>query len=236
MDPATYDALADHRLRPIHEAVGRLLVAMTDHEIAARRGELLEAAGLERRSATTPTTHRRRATDSPAADPVPVPAVHEALDPAARAAVRLRPLDRAASDRLHLATALRSAGMDPATIERVRIALELPHPRTTPDAAALASAWLADPDVRSFLQVHEWDGVEWLVRDRWVALVNLADALDRASGARRRSAAIGRLLPAAEAALDRCAGIVAAVGGAARPARGPATPRAAATTAPRKRR
>ena len=32
--PSLDEALADHRLRPVHEAVGRLLVAMTDEEIA----------------------------------------------------------------------------------------------------------------------------------------------------------------------------------------------------------
>jgi len=86
-----------------------------------------------------------------------------------------------------------------------------------PDAAALAAAWLADPEVRAYLQVHEWDGVEWLVRDRWLALVELAAALDLAAGATRAAAAIGRLRPAAEAASDRVGGVVAAVADAARP-------------------
>ncbi len=199
--PSLDDALADHRLRPVHAAVGRLLVAMTPGDVAARRAELAAAAGLEplprpvRRTGTT----RAPAAAARAAD----------VDPAARAAVRLRPLPRRAFDELRLSTALRAAGLDPAAIERTRVALELPHPRTTADAATLAAAWLADPDVRAFLQVHEWDGVEWLVRERWLALVHLADALDRATGATRRSPAIGRLLPAAEAALDRVDAIAA---------------------------
>jgi hypothetical protein len=203
------EALADHRLRPVHETIGRLLVAMTDEEIAARRTELLAAAGMERRSTTTPTTHRRRATDGLSTRPLAsVRALHEITDPVARAAVRFRPLDRATFESLRIATALRAAGFEPAAIERTGVALELAHPRTTPDAAALAASWLADPAVRAFLQVHEWDGVEWLVRERWIALVRLADALDRASGAKRSSPAIARLTPAAEAAGDRVDSIV----------------------------
>ena len=229
--PSLDEALADHRLRPIHEAVGRLLVAMTDEELAARRTELLGAAGLERRSTAAPSRHRRRATDgAPTKRVAPVPAVHAALDPAARAAVRLRPLDRAAFDRLRLATALRVSGMDPSTIERTRVALELAHPVTTPDATALAAAWLADPEVRAYLQVHEWDGVEWLVRDRWLALVVLADALDRAAGAARPRPAIAHLRPAAEAAGDRVDAIEAGLaGGTARRRAVPAAPRSTRT-------
>jgi hypothetical protein len=120
--------------------------------------------------------------------------------------------------------------MDPSTIERTRVALSLAHPLTTPDPAALAAAWIVDPDVRAYLQVHEWDGVEWLVRDRWLALVGLADSLDRAAGATRPRPAIGRLRPAAEAAGDRVDAIQAGL--AVRPARqptGPVAPRSTRT-------
>jgi hypothetical protein len=58
--------------------------------------------------------------------------------------------------------------------------------------------------------------VEWLVRDRWLELVDLAGALDRTSGAKRTNPAITRLRPAAETAGDRVDGIVAA---AANPAK-----------------
>jgi hypothetical protein len=215
------EALADHRLRPVHEAVGRLLVAMTDDDIAARRAELAAVAGIPPGSTRPPTgtqTPRARAARASAARAAAVmdaPADVRSdssrgvdIDPAARAALRLRPLDRATFDSLRIATALRAAGFEAGAIDRTGVALELAHPRTTPDAAALAASWLADPAVRAFLQVHEWDGVEWLVRERWVALVRLADALDRASGAKRSSPAIARLLPAAEAAGDRVDTIV----------------------------
>jgi hypothetical protein len=193
--PSLDEALADHRLRPVHAAVGRLLVAMTPADVATRRAELAGTLGLGAADAAT----------AGASDV----AIHATdLDPAARAAVRLRPLDRTLFDSGRIATALRAAGLDAAAIERTRMALELAHPRSTPDAAGLATSWLADPQVRAFLQVHEWDGVEWLVRERWVTLVNLAGALDRASGAKRMSSAIARLLPAAEVAGDRVDRIV----------------------------
>ncbi|MBA2381162.1 MAG: hypothetical protein H0V73_03540, partial [Chloroflexi bacterium] len=147
-----------------------------------------------------------RSNSNQAAEPPP--------DLAARAAFRLRPLGRAEFDRLHLAAALRVAGLDPSAVERARTGLELATPRTMPDAAHLASAWLADPEVRRFLQVHDWDGAEWLVPDRWIALVDLAEALDRAAGAKPAAARIAHLRSATEAAnnrVDRIAlGLVAA--------------------------
>jgi hypothetical protein len=232
------EALADHRLRPVHEAIGRLLVARTDDDIATRRAELAAVAGIPLRSArpaaATGTVRARAAraravrVDAPAGTLAEVPAAGSRagdVDPAARAAIRLRPLDRATFDSNRIATALRVAGFDAGAIERTRVALELAHPRTTPDAAALAASWLADPAVRDFLQVHEWEGVEWLVRERWVALVRLADALDRASGAQRSSPAIAGLLPAAEAAGDRVDRIVPAARSASKRPAQPRRPR-----------
>ncbi|MEO5940851.1 MAG: alpha-amylase family glycosyl hydrolase, partial [Candidatus Limnocylindrales bacterium] len=218
--PSLDEALADLRLRPVHATVGRLLVAMSDAEIAARRAELLAAAGVEpvaaagAAPAARPASGPDRATG---AEPLP----HGGLDPAARAALRLRPVDRASFDRLRLGTALRGAGIDPAAIERVRLALELDHPRTVADAAALAVAWLADPDVRAFLQVHEWDGAEWLVHERWLALVDLGEALDRAGGVQRTSPVSARLRRAAELAGDRVDAIVTAVASKPGPTAGP---------------
>ncbi|HYX12299.1 MAG TPA: hypothetical protein VE817_09960, partial [Candidatus Acidoferrum sp.] len=203
--PSLDEALADHRLRPVHAAVGRLLVAMTADDVAARRAELATSLGLSAPTAAGGTTD--------IASRVPD------LDPAARAAVRLRPLDRTTFDTARIGSALRAAGLDAAAIERTRVALELAHPRTTPEVADLATSWLADPEVRAFLQVHEWDGVDWLVRERWMTLVDLAAALDRACGAKRTSAAIARLMPAAEIAGDRVDGILAAVATPATPAR-----------------
>ena len=213
--PSLDEALADHRLRPAHAAVGRLLFALTADDIEMRRAELATILGIPS-GLTESATRTANPTASPPSD----------IDPAARAAVRLRPLDRAAFDSRRIETALRSAGLDAATIERTRTALELRHPRTMSGAEALAASWLADPDVRAFLQVHEWDGVEWLVRERWVTLVQLADALDRASGAKRSSPAIARLRPAAARASDRVDGIVAALtAGPARRRAAPGVPR-----------
>ena len=215
------EALADHRLRPVHAAVGRLLVAMTPDDVAQRATELAEVAGLPAAPAgATParsvSARAGRTAGSggggvrarPGTDP----------DPAARAAIRLAALDRARFDDLRIHVALRAAGLDHDAVERTRVALGLPTPRTIADAAGLAAAWLIDPDVRAFLEVHEWDGAEWLVRERWVALVRLADQLDRASGRTRAARAIALLLPAAEQAGDRVAEIGAVLGPAAGPA------------------
>src|SRR5207249_10870660 len=91
--PSLDEALADHRLRPVHAAVGRLLVAMTAADIAARRADLAETLGLD---------------GTKVADAgVTEIAIHAAdLDPAARAAVRLRPLDRTTFDSGRIGTAL----------------------------------------------------------------------------------------------------------------------------------
>ena len=101
-----------------------------------------------------------------------------------------------------------------------RLAVGLPHPAVVRDAATLARRWLDDPDVRAFLEVHDWEGRTYLSRERWLDLVALAGALDRAAGARRASPALGRLRTAAERAgddVDRLPEALAAAGG-----RGPA--------------
>jgi hypothetical protein len=192
------DALADHRLRPVHAAIGRLLVAMTGEEIVAARTGLGSIAGVPLPSqASKPPSGRR--------------AARRATDPAARAVDRLRPLTRARFDELRIGTPLRLAGLAADAIDRVRVGLELPTPSTIGDPSALAERWLSDPDVRAFLQVHEWDGVEWLVRDRWVALVDLAVGFDELAGSAVPAAATRRLRTAAEAAVDRVDAIVPAL-------------------------
>src|SRR5439155_2579562 len=121
-----------------------------DEDLAARRVELAAAAGLASPELAAAERKDRRATtarQSPARKPTPT-----AVDPAARAAIRLAPLDRARFDDLRIATALASAGLDEPAIARTRLALGLPTPRATADAAALVTAWLADPDVRALLQ------------------------------------------------------------------------------------
>jgi hypothetical protein len=82
-----------------------------------------------------------------------------------------------------------------------------------PDPGALAESWLADPDVRAFLAVHDWDGAEWLDAERWPELLELAGELDRAAGARRASPALSRLRAAAETAAYRVDRLRVALGG-----------------------
>ena len=194
------DALADLRLRPIHEAVVRLLEPATD--VADRWSEVASVLGLD--GAAPPAV---------GAEP--------AADRAARAAILLGPLGRKRFDELRLAAALRGLGFDDVEIAGARIGVGLPHPKTSPDAATLAGLWLVDPEVRAFLDVHEWDGAEWLDRDRWLELLDQAASLDRAAGLTRRSSAIATLRDAAEAAEYRVDRLRAALGLASAPARRP---------------
>jgi hypothetical protein len=75
--------------------------------------------------------------------------------------------------------------------------------------------------VRAFLEVHEWEGRTYLNRKRWLDLVTLAGALDRAGGARRASPALGRLRTAAERAGDDVDRLPEALAAAAVPRRAP---------------
>jgi hypothetical protein len=164
--------------------------------------------------------------------PAVVPGVPAATAVALAAAVD--DLDRRRFDELRLATPLRRAGFADAAVRATRLALGLPHPATTPDAAALAKAWLADDDVRSFLEVHDWEDASYLNGDRWTELVELAAALDRVAGARRTSPAIGRLRSAAEQAGYRVDRIVEVVHPADRPKRAAKPSPKTSTRSPRR--
>jgi glycosidase len=136
-------------------------------------------------------------------------------------------LDRHRFDELRLATPLRRAGFDDAAVRATRIAIGLDHPSTSRDAAALAEAWLADADVRAFLEVHDWDGTTYLNGDRWNDLVDVAAGLDRASasGPRRASPMLTKLRKTAVASGFRVDALRDALKGArssrARPSRVP---------------
>jgi glycosidase len=179
-------ALAELRLSPVHTALAALLATdIEPNEIEWRRDELIELVGAE----PDRPADRRAATRLP-----------DGLDPAVRAAVLLRPVDRSTFDRFGLGAGLRRTGLSDDDVRRARIAVELAHPLDVRNPARLAGAWLADPEVRSFLGVNEWDGAEWLNKDAFADLLGLAAGLDRARGARRPSPVIGRLRRAAEAA------------------------------------
>ena len=109
----------------------------------------------------------------------------------------------------------------------------MPHPADMPDPGALAESWLADPDVRAFIGVHDWNGAEWLDAERWRELLELAAELDRAVGRKRASPAIAKLRTAAEAAGYRVDRLRAALGGPSTAARGKRS--AAKTPVPRRR-
>ena len=184
--PSLDEALSELRLSPIHAAVAALLAAGPEPaDVERRRDELLELVGAR----------RDRSTDRGTSTVLP-----GGLQPAVRTAVLLRPIDRATFDRYRFGTALRRAGLADDDIRRIRIALELAHPSEVQSPARLAAAWLADPDVRTFLGVNHWEGAEWFNKEAFADLLALAAALDRASGTRRTSPVIGRLRRAAESA------------------------------------
>jgi hypothetical protein len=184
--PSLDEALSEMRVSPVHAALAALLAPdIEPNEIEWRRDELLELVGSE----TDRPAERRAATRLP-----------DGLDPAVRAAVLLRPIDRATFDRFNLAASLRRAGLSEVDIRRARIALELAHPADVRNPARLARDWLGDPDVRSFLGVNQSDGAEWFNKEAFGDLLGLAAGLDRARGARRPSPVIGRLRRAAESA------------------------------------
>jgi glycosidase len=200
------DALADLRLTPVHEAVASLLVPDLDPtEVARRRAVLMERAGIPTAPAATSSAKGAAASSRVAAPPP------SDLDPAVRAAALLQPIDRDAFDRLRLGKPLRAAGLDMWAISRTRIALGLARPSQIRNPAKLAPAWLADPDIRAFLGVNTWEGVEWFSKESFEALLDLAAALDRAQGVSRASAAIAKLRRAAEEAGYRVDQFIAAL-------------------------
>ena len=221
--PSLEEALSDLRLAPVHDAVAALFEEdLGPAQLAKRQAVLLERANLPpAEGADTP---------SGSAAPRPATSLPADLDPAVRAAALLRHLDRATFDRLRIATALHAAGLDEAAIARTRVLLGLAQPSHFRTPARLAAAWLEDAEVRAFLGVHEWDGVEFFTQESFEALLGLAAALDRADDAARKSPAIARLRRAAKAAgyrVDRfLAELEAPETGTSRPTR-PKGPRSA---------
>jgi glycosidase len=207
--PSLDEALSELRLSPVHATVAALLApGLEPAEIEDRRDALLDLVGAP----PDRPADRRSATRLP-----------DGLDPGVRASALLRPIDRSTFDRFRLDVALRRAGLDEDEIRRVRLALELAHPSDVGSPSRLARAWLADADVRSFLAVNEWEGVEWFNKEAFTDLLVLATGLDRARGARRPSPVIGRLRRAADTAGYRVDAFVAQLEAAAAPAPAPVT-------------
>ena len=95
-----------------------------------------------------------------------------------------------------LATGFRNAGLDEAAAwavaDRVRVLLALPRPSMLGGPAGTADLrlldrWLESDVIRTAMGVNTWEGVEWLDRDRFVAVVDWAvrlDAIDAAAASR----------------------------------------------------
>jgi hypothetical protein len=216
--PSLEDALTDLRLAPVHDAFAALLDDLTTTERDRRHAAFRAAAGLER--AEPPT--------SPAAGDI---------SPTTAIAIALQPLATTDFDRLRLAMPLRSRGLSDDEIERVRTALAVVSTSDIRDASRLADAWLADPDIRRFLEVNTWENVEWFGKGAFERLLTIAEELRRVGGAKRRPAALRELSKAAASAGYRVDRFVEALRGAspARGARKSPSP-ASASRSPRRRR
>jgi glycosidase len=109
-------------------------------------------------------------------------------------------LDRTMFDDLRLGTPLRWLGLDEDTIARTRLSVGLATPTTIREPRRLVETWLADTDLASFLEVHDWDGRTYVNGGRWAELLDLARGADAARGSRRASPVLARLRRAAAAA------------------------------------
>ena len=121
-----------------------------------------------------------------------------------------------------LAEGLREAGLaaDDAAgaVGLARILLGVRALRRTPSLGPLVAGWLADPAIRSKLDVHDWDGAEWIAAEAWDELAGWSAALDAIRPATSAEAAAAGLAQAAQLReIGRAAGyrvdrILAAVG------------------------
>jgi glycosidase len=118
-----------------------------------------------------------------------------------------------------VAVGLRSAGLGEgvawAVAERVQVLLALPRPsmirgRGRQRDQRLLERWLAHDGIRTAMGVNTWEGVDWLDRDRFAALLTWAARLDAIeTGTPPDRALIARLVTAAEAADHRVDRLIA---------------------------
>ena len=120
-----------------------------------------------------------------------------------------------------LANGFRTAGLPEAeawaVADLVRVLLALPRPSTVRGRGRagdlrLVERWLAHGPVRAAMGVNTWEGVEWLDRDRFLALLGWAVRLDAIESGRKPDAAlVRRLSGAADAAGYRVDTLLAAL-------------------------
>jgi glycosidase len=210
--PSLDDALRDLELAPVHEAFGRLLgghgpgtgadafdlVRAVREATGARRGapdaKVAEAistglAAVEALKVEDPTTAVALRTRAIAE---PLGRLGDADDSRATARawfteLRLGPaLVRSLGDRPDGPAG--SKRPDPeAAAHRTWLLLRLARPGLLPTSTSapgheVATAWVADPDVSAYLDVHASDGIRWLNAERLDELADWATTLDRLDG------------------------------------------------------
>ena len=216
--PSLEGALRELQLAPVHEAVRAAIGDPSPEAVERLVAAVADATGT---TGDQGATVARIASDVASAAPVAASIEDGSQQAALRVRTLLAPLgslpegaapgptSRAWYEELRLAPvvadALRAGGLDEGAAwwaaERVRTLLDLPLPSalggpSTTLPARLAEAWLANPAVRSFLRVNEWEGVEWFHLESWMELLDWVDRLERvgsASSGRRSGSAASRV-------------------------------------------
>jgi glycosidase len=226
--PSLEGALRELQLAPVHDALRSAIADPSRSSVERLVAMVAEATGTHGdRAAVVERVADRAARVRPLAESIDDPSQQAAL----RLWALLSPLgslaagapvgatSRAWYEELRLAPVvadgLRGHGLDEAgawwAAERVRTLLDLPLPSTVggrgwAGALRLVDAWLAHPDVRPFIRVNRYEGVEWFHQESFDELLAWMDRLEQLNGGApdakapaRRSALARRLAEAAEA-------------------------------------
>ncbi|HYC06334.1 MAG TPA: hypothetical protein VEG29_00275, partial [Candidatus Binatia bacterium] len=210
--PSLDDALRDLELAPVHEVFGRLLgdrgpatgsdalelVRAVREATAARRGDPDATVG-EAISSGLASVDALRLSDPTTAAAFrawaivePLGGLGDADDGRATARawfieLRLGPaLVRSLGDRADGTAGSKRADPE-AAAHRAWLLLRLARPGLLPTSTPtpahhVAAAWVADPDVSAYLDIHDSGGVRWLSADRLDEVIGWASTLDRLDG------------------------------------------------------
>ena len=229
------DALRELELAPVHDALraviaepSRVAAEAFVHAVAVATGTTGDVVAVVERIVTR------------AADAVPV--IESLADPSQAAALRIwtllaplgslptgalvGPTSRAWYEELRLAPivvdGLRARGLDEGAAwwaaERVHVVLDLPLPSAVVGAADLVPGrllgrWLSRPEIRAFLRVNAWEGVEWFHGESLDELIAWARRLEQVMGEPEEGAgaALDAISEAAAASGFRLDALVAAL-------------------------
>jgi glycosidase len=219
------DALRELQLAPVHDALRDVIAEPSRASAVAFVGAVAAATGTVGDVAAVVEAMVARAAS---AEPV-IGNVDDASQAAALriwtllaplgslpAGAQEGPTSRAWYEELRLAPivvdGLRARGLDEGAAwwaaERVRVLLDLPLPSSVVVAGAAAGAapgrlfrrWLVRPEIRAFLRINAWEGVEWFHGESLDELVAWAQRIERVVGVADAAAVAAVLAPITEAA------------------------------------